>query len=459
MISRHSTTDDLARAVSSHIRRKSRNPPALPILNELLSTLFEASLKSEEGQPINCHVAFVDPQDPDPDPPTVIVRDRWISIPLRIPVRFSVENITKVSKASDPRTSSLAVFPNADGEIAIWGLIDQGNLYFQYTNLDSDSGVSRPGLFQIIIAGLGHLIAYDELTKIAELRVTELVTTASDAIWKGAIRKHLEPVIASVHKGVRSEVGDEAYELRNHWDESIADLVLKSICRLLLRTQGHRHGGAFLFNPSGSTAYLRVKHAISYERLPTALTNLAISQIREVNASDEIAENYVDTNANEIPVGLYLDEAVGHIDVKESESEINGVIWFMSLLTRLDGLVLLGPRLEVLGFGVEINCADEPSRVFRASDAHGSRLKELDYQHFGTRHRSMMRYCAKVPGSLGFVISQDGDVRGITGVDDKLVVFENLRLQATKFARKRNRLDTKRERLSNLSLESVKPSQ
>jgi hypothetical protein len=44
-----------------------------------------------------------------------------------------------------------------------------------------------------------------------------------------------------------------------------------------------------------------------------------------------------------------------------------------------------------------------------------------------------MRYCDKVPGSIGFVISQDGDVRAITKVDERLVVFDNLRLQAHAF--------------------------
>lgn len=37
-----------------------------------------------------------------------------------------------------------------------------------------------------------------------------------------------------------------------------------------------------------------------------------------------------------------------------------------------------------------------------------------------------MRYCYENPGALGFVISQDGDIRAITRVADKLVLWENI---------------------------------
>jgi hypothetical protein len=91
--------------------------------------------------------------------------------------------------------------------------------------------------------------------------------------------------------------------------------------------------------------------------------------------------------------------------------------------------------VEVQGFGVEITVAEEPSEVYFAIDAFGleATLKKIDYQQYGTRHRSMMRYCAKFPASVGFVISQDGDVRVMTDINGRLLVWENLQLQLPKF--------------------------
>jgi hypothetical protein len=46
------------------------------------------------------------------------------------------------------------------------------------------------------------------------------------------------------------------------------------------------------------------------------------------------------------------------------------------------------------------------------------------------RHRSMIRYCASNEDSVGFVVSQDGDVRAITAVKNHVVVWENVRIHS-----------------------------
>lgn len=51
----------------------------------------------------------------------------------------------------------------------------------------------------------------------------------------------------------------------------------------------------------------------------------------------------------------------------------------------------------------------------------------------------MIRYCFQVPGSVGFVVSQDGDVRVMTRVGDDLVYWDSIRLQYDEFVRQRRR--------------------
>ena len=41
----------------------------------------------------------------------------------------------------------------------------------------------------------------------------------------------------------------------------------------------------------------------------------------------------------------------------------------------------------------------------------------------------MMRYCWENPGSLGFVVSQDGDIRAMLRLKDRLVLWENIEVQ------------------------------
>jgi hypothetical protein len=52
----------------------------------------------------------------------------------------------------------------------------------------------------------------------------------------------------------------------------------------------------------------------------------ALARIRETFASDKIFENYLDQDANEIPVDLYLDETVSDNELTENLSELDGTI-------------------------------------------------------------------------------------------------------------------------------------
>jgi hypothetical protein len=109
----------------------------------------------------------------------------------------------------------------------------------------------------------------------------------------------------------------------------------------------------------------------------------------------------------DLPLDLYFDDSIIEGELEDSKDETAGSLWFVSLLSRVDGLVLMDTSLKVVGFGVEILEDKESKNIWQAGDVHASKTKRrrLDPEDFGTRHRSMMRYCAAVPGSVGFVIS------------------------------------------------------
>lgn len=422
---------DLAEAVRSELRKRASTFPKLEVLVDLFESMYFASLKTEESQPIVFHVVYLDPENPDPNPPERIVKDRWSYVRLAKSIPATISNLIKIAKASDPRTSSLAVYPNKEGHLTIWGLIDQGNRYHDYVNYDAESGAERPGIFQASIVGAGHLIAYMGFWKIGELKTNLLLRNAFDVFAGGPVREILELGIQSYVQRVKEEIPEYIYSYRTHWEASLSSYWISSLCRLLLRIQNYHHGGAILITLDNSFAGLNIKYDIDYARLRRALETRAIATIKETFAADTIFEDYLDKDADEVPMELYLDETVSSNEVSESRSELDGTIWFISLLSRVDGLVLLNPNLEVKGFGVEITYSEEPSSVFVAGNRNGTKkgLRKVDYNHYGTRHRSMMRYCAQVPGSLGFVISQDADVRAITQVSSQVTMWDNIKLQ------------------------------
>ena len=187
---------------------------------------------------------------------------------------------------------------------------------------------------------------------------------------------------------------------------------------------------------SNKSAGLAPRYAIKYPRLSQALYRVAATQIRATTYSDMIMEERPDAskpiNEKGIPVDLYLNETLAEYDLEEIRCEITGSVRFLSSLGRVDGLVWLRHDLTLDGFGVIITTGEEPDQVLKASDAAGMKTKKVDLNNLGTRHRSMIRQCARDADSVGFVISQDGDVRAITKVGNAVLIWENIALHRLK---------------------------
>ena len=155
----------------------------------------------------------------------------------------------------------------------------------------------------------------------------------------------------------------------------------------------------------------------------------------------KLADSFLQALDAHGPADLHFHQSCALRDIDDAvKGELGGVA-FVSALSRIDGLVLLSEGLTVRGFGVEITCREEPPTVYVAGDEKASTAKRrpLDYSHYGTRHRSMTRYCHAHDGALGFVISQDGDVRAMTRVDGTLIVWENIKLQEVEVVRNKEK--------------------
>lgn len=175
---------------------------------------------------------------------------------------------------------------------------------------------------------------------------------------------------------------------------------------------------------------LNIKHEITYPRLAQAIQKTSILQLLSYYSYSQISD-LTHSDTEDMPIGLYLESAVIDNELEDAKHELDGSLWFTSLLSRIDGLILIDAKLAIQGFGVEILLSKRPNRLWQAYDADATidAHEELAYERYGTRHRSMMRYVAKVPGSVGFVISQDGPVRGMTMVGPDLVMWDNIQLE------------------------------
>lgn len=424
------SVSDLARVVNRRLKRDGVISPGVRALTELLESVYLTSLKTEEGRPLQVRIVLVDPSNPDPDPPKPRHGrpDRWKITKLGDRLSLTVPNLIKLSKAADPWSSSLAVYYNSDNEFFVWGLVDQTVHFNTQLVRESDAGgYAPPGVFQVVAAGIADLSVYREFSFVARLQQDRLLQRLNDVFWSGpvtdrlgqGIDRHIDSVRQALEKPVQKEIKE--------WAGSIGGTWLATLCRLLISIQRYRHGGAVLITPS--LADLDIKYKMNYSRLPKALTRLWTSRMNASEATAMIGE-YLDRKQDMIPAGVYLDESVGEFDAKDCEAEITGCVRFIASLSCVDGLVLATPDLTIRGFGVEIRTRKEVGAAYLAAspEAGDRALREIDPSHYGTRHRSMMRYCYAHPNSLGFVISQDGEIRAMTRVGAKLIMWENLQV-------------------------------
>ena len=177
----------LARAVHSEIKRNNA-APSLKVLISLFETIYFASIKTEEAEPVIFNIVYLDYENPDPDPPGRIVQDRWKCVKFSQSIIFNLSNAIKLAMASDPRTSSLALYHDENDDLYIWGLIDQGNRYYEYINYEYEEGPERPGIFQASIEGTGYLATYKGYQKIAELRVNKIIRRDINIFQKGQLK-------------------------------------------------------------------------------------------------------------------------------------------------------------------------------------------------------------------------------------------------------------------------------
>ncbi|MCU0959409.1 MAG: hypothetical protein MUF48_04830 [Pirellulaceae bacterium] len=422
---------DLAKLVADRLRNSQvRSIPSEKLLGKLLETLYYASLKTDEGRPCRCTVNYVDPQDPTHGESEPGRGGGWAIVPFEQPLPFDVRSITKLAEATDPTSSSLAVYGDEE-DMFIWGMVDQELRHADYVALDSIATPRRPGVFQTTIVGVGNLCVYKDFVLLGSLEQNNLVHEYHDVMWSG-------PVHAILKENLRTTLSEEAAlpmgQLPGDDLEQVEDELLvrwqNAICRILMCIQHYRHGGGLLIVPSYLSTDLNVKYNLTYDRLPKAVVGLTKYQLLKRDTADIVAQHRR-MASDVLPVETHIDAMTCQDRLDEHKSETLGCVRFIAALSRVDGFVLLDRSLVVHGFGVELRSDSDLAEISIAGDTHATPrlLRKASLSQFGTRHRAMMRYCHAHAGSLGFIISQDGDVRATMKVGSRLVLWENINVQ------------------------------
>jgi hypothetical protein len=396
--------EHLIGAVWSYLQWSKREPPwsmyedLCPASEEQLANLiypaFQASLCSEEGRQVRLRVAFAQApkqftiQFVESFPyvagqlvklaPTIGVGSRWL---IAQPDETS-RNLVQITGVLDPD-----ILP-VDRTYQRWG---NGLMSFQDQVQGLKITVLGPGWVRIS-AAMQHF----------ELR--------NCCMRKPLIVPGIQFVLNWLCE-IPSRLGIQDVALG-------AALARRIFVHVLAKVSDARHGGCLLSLPDSAdlaSLPLKMKYQIDSDTIQIALKERAsvgpkvFLQGVEFGKDQAIKPEQIVRDDSTLPESLLLDRDLVHVTD------------FVAALAAVDGAVLLQRDLRLVGFGAEITKAEMPSSDEKVE--YGNHPPPLGkpppalLTDFGMRHRSAIRFCQEVSGTMAFVISQDGGIRLFHSVD------------------------------------------
>ena len=390
--------------------------PEAPILEEVLSTCYQASLLREEEEPVMFRLALSPPEvfPMHGGPPDGLHR-----LELPEPRSFTVQELRRLSPATDYPNSIVGVRDDGEQGLRIWGLLHSGPRWLRDRQGGRVTSAPLPPLPVVHVTGPGRLEVRKGSEVVGRLDNGALTDSSMDVFqseWLPASFATARAELLELHSAARERARERDGERWAHLDPDLARKISKQMFKRLVSTvRNFGQGGTVIFVPperteefSGENRYVALKYRISDGEPRRRFRTLIVETM------NRLAQAYGTTGGSEAP------STVGWKEYQESDDEkiaaleeaILEVAHLIAALATTDGAVVMTKRYELLGFGGEISGnLSGVQTVGRALDIEGNLVEEEPTEIVGTRHRSAYRLCKELPDILAVVVSHDGDVR------------------------------------------------
>lgn len=408
--------DRIAQITCSKLNILGYNSPSFVIVRRLIEIAFFASIKTEESQFVKGSVTFCNPQIPDRDIPPRRRADYPAFTSFGKMTVLSSSKLVKLSRAVDSWTGSIAVFGHSASKLIVWGILDQQVNRNKSLHQEGDHGYSTPGILTIKIESVGDVSVYHGNLFIARLKQNQIIEKEADIFGSQFLFDRIRPALELHGSQIASFITSDRDLILNHLMDEWSSVVAR-IC-IGLRRLGT--GGSLLITPTPNRKKLDIINQFPYHRLRDAtILKVLDSEYRRTLYKKSVSS-----------VGLLQELRHAEADEEDRTDELTGAVKIVTSLAAIDGLVLLNPELDVIGFGVKIKASNPAGVIFDGQSLilDKGKPKKVDVSELGTRHSSMFRYCAADENAIGFVISQDGNVRLVASLRGKLALWDNVKL-------------------------------
>lgn len=332
------------------------------LLLRLLEVSYHASFTADEQRGTRFRLVVTEPTG------EVGMHDPLLILPKR---EFTPHEIMRLAPAGDPDRLIVGLDPT---DLSIWGLCSYPSQRLEVTA--HGPGFLRVGRNYrgIVTLERGQITSEDSAIGIDYGMLLSTFAEAQEALW-----------------------ADIDYQ-PGSWNAQLS-VYPRQMLGLAVEISRHGHGGCLFVVPESEAregAWRRMLR-IKYECDDGATWPLLRQWMLRFDTKT-LTDKGLDTA---IPTRTSIDAHLGRIP----------------RLALVDGAVVITDRFRLLGFGAEVVVSAAIDDVIMP---HG---KTRSIEDFGTRHRSAFRLCSAYPKAVAFVCSQDGGVKCIRNVDDRVRVW------------------------------------
>jgi hypothetical protein len=181
--------------------RKKKPVPNRNDVKEILDQAFLASLKREEDRPISFTLTFLNKEDVDDETKSTGYHQIIVIFDEELP--FSVEAISKIASAFDPKISALIVGKSKEnGKFSIWGGMFFGPTpsFFNHISVEIYGSVfSRPDVFTVTAKHAGSLTISRGNVQIGAISSGIFVRATPIPFISKGLGGHIEKIIQPLH--------------------------------------------------------------------------------------------------------------------------------------------------------------------------------------------------------------------------------------------------------------------
>ncbi|HJV36768.1 putative sensor domain DACNV-containing protein [Geomonas sp.] len=384
--------------------------PDRAVLEQVLSTCYQASLMREEERPVMFRLIIRESHlfPAEEGPPTGI--HRLIFSRTR---PFNEYELHRLAPAADFYRTLIGIAIDPVEGAQIWGLLHSGTRWMHNVYGGRKTSPPLPYSLVVYVTGAGQLSVCLGSEIIASLNAGQINCPTLDVFNSQWITHSLAAVHSetiALHMAARARAERPWADLDPDFGKYIGQQAIRRIISVI---RNSHHGGLLVYLPPEMTEEIMKENrflSIKYQFLE--LESRQRFRTLTLRIMNTLAAIHGDARHPDKQVGWREYVSCKDDNIALLDEAIFDVAHFIAALSAVDGAVVITKRQELLGFGGVISGdLDTVGMVTHALDNEGTHTEVVLSEGVGTRHRAAYRLCQRLHEAIAIVISQDESVQ------------------------------------------------